>query len=519
MSLQAWHRPWALVEGSSATRYCILDGEALPLVCLESGASWLYTDTTAGPLIDGRRDVSHRETLLDGGHGIFALPIPPRHVAAAVVTAGHGAARLDFTALPERPSEDLEPADEEQARAKALLDRVKSVWARLRDVEATLSDPGRIWVRLTELWLGGAAEADPEMDIIVHQAQQLFSTLDLLDRAPRRILRRTRRMIPLSRVQEVDRKTMTWLIRQPGETMAERGGDRQRIQAVAREENFNTLENRVLLSYARMAYEVAREYRDRHKGATRSARLRRVRGFGLRCRVLDKDLRERGVFEASADVTPNFVLQNNVKYRKIWRAWHELLRRRRILDELWRWQARSWEEFCALAVVVALQSLPGARLLAVSPLVFREEQRAGCWVKHVNPLAVFFLPDLKVTVEISYRMRAGAVLSRFGAPIWVRLGRIDSTDFLSRWAIWPVWHAVGGLEPGEAEELAKLLPAGRSESMKGGITIRPALGPDAEQSCSADAGCFTIGASGPALKAGIAQLGQFLRDHVLDRAI
>lgn len=518
MSLQVWHRPWALLDGSTS-RYRILGGAARTLVHLEPGAGWIYTDATGGPLIDGRRDVCHRETLLDGGHGIFAIPIPLRHAGVAVVTTGHGSAWLDFAALPERPSENLDPADEDQARAKALLDRVKSVWARLRDVEATLSDPGRIWLTLTELWLGNAPEDDPEMDIIVRQARQLLPTLDLLDRAPRRILRRTRRMIPLSRVQELDRKAMTWLIRQPGETMAERGGDRQRIQAVTREENFNTLENRVLLSYARIAYEVAREYRDRHNGATHSARVRRVRGFGLRCRVLDKDLRARGVFEASADVTPNFVLQNNVNYRMVWQAWHELLRRRRVLDELWRWQARSWEEFCALVVVVALQSLPGARLLAVSPLVFLEEHREGCWIRHINPLAVFFLPDLRVTVEVSYRMQGGAVLSRFGAPIWLRLGRIDSTDFLSRWAIWPVWHALGGLEPDEAEELTKLLPAGRRESVKGGITIRPVPeGRDVEESCRADTACFTIGASGPALKAGIAQLGRFLWGHVLDQA-
>ena len=67
-------------------------------------------------------------------------------------------------------------------------------------------------------------------------------------------------------MQEVDRQSMAWLIRQPGETIAERGGDRQRIQAVVREENFNTLENRILLSYAQMAHHVARDYRDLHRG-------------------------------------------------------------------------------------------------------------------------------------------------------------------------------------------------------------------------------------------------------------
>lgn len=83
-------------------------------------------------------------------------------------------------------------------------------------------------------------------------------------------------MIPLSRVQEIDRKAMPWLIRQPGETIAERGGNRQRIQAVAREENFDTLENRVLLSYARLAGVIAREYAGKYVAVRGSLRVKLV---------------------------------------------------------------------------------------------------------------------------------------------------------------------------------------------------------------------------------------------------
>lgn len=515
MSLEIWHRPWASLDTSS-TRYIVADGKMAQLVKVEPGSAWLYTNAAGGPIIEGRLDETCREFDLPGFYRVFALAIPRRRTSATAVAAGDRHVRLDFTALPECPPEDLEATDGVQANAKALLDRVKSVWARLRDVEAALAIPGEIWRRLTELWLSDEANNNPEMDIIVQHARDLIPTLDLLDRAPRRILRRTLRMVPLSRVQEMDRKAMTWLIRQPGETFAERGGDRQRIQAVAREENFNTLENRVLLSYARIAHQVAREYRDRHKGAAASARLRRVRRFGLRCGTLDTDLRARGVSHAGADVTPNFVLQNNANYRKVWLAWHQLLNRRRVLDELWRWQARSWEEFCALTVVVALQALPDTRLIAVSPIIYRDEQRQGCWIDHCNPLAVFFMPDLNVTVEISYRMGTGDTLARFGAPIWLRAGRIDSTGFLSRWAIWPIWHAVGGLEPGEADELAALVPLGRGQPVRGAISIRPTpAGGNAMQDCQDCAACFTIGASGTALRDGILQLGRFLREHIL----
>jgi hypothetical protein len=481
------------------------------------GPIWLCSDGPAGLVVEGKPYTDAPDNTLDDGRRIFVMPIPLRAARGMKVSTASGSAHLVFPAIPDRP---LEPATNEQQEAKVLLDRVKSVWTRLNEVETAIADPARIWERLCELWLKEDAAADPEMDIIVRQARRLLPTLDLLDRAPRRILRRTQNMIPLSRVQEIDRKAMTWLIRQPGETIAERGGDRQRIQAVAREENFNTLENRVLLSYARLAGVIAREYAEKNAAIRGSTRVKLVTAYGKRCKLLETDFLDRGVLEANADVTPNFVLQTNPNYRKIWDAWRDLLKRRRILDDLWRWQTRSWDEFCALVTIVALQSIPGASPVATSPLVFRDEQERGCWIKNVNPLAVFFLPDEGVTIEVSYRMRTGSVLSKFGAPIWLRLGRVGNNAFLQRWAVWPVWDSIGGLEDGEVNELSNLLPAGRNESVVGGITIRPAAdGRPVEIRSSASAACLTIGPSGTALKAGIEQLRSLLLDNVLERAL
>jgi len=382
-----------------------------------------------------------------------------------------------------------------------------------------IADPATIWETLHESWLSSGSEANPEMDIVVRHARQLLPTLDLLDRNPRRILRRTHRMIPLSRVQEIDRRAMTWLIRQPGETMAERAGSRQRIRAVARDENFDTLENRVLLSYSRLAAATAREYVDKHRAAATSRRVMLVQKFGKRCRQIEESFIERGVGETKADATPNFVLQNNSNYRRIWDAWIELLRRKRILDELWHWQARSWEEFCALVVVVALQSIAGARPIATSPLVFREEQEQGCWIQHVNPLAVFFLPEQDTIMEVNYGPPRGEVLRNFGAPIWLRFGRVGENDFLSRWAVWPIWHASGGLDNLDLEAIAPLIPAGKNELVRGGVTIRPVGAEGEAQLKSSDsAACLTLGPSGDALARGIELLRDLLTNTVMHGA-
>lgn len=514
--LQLWKRPWALVD-ATPTRYRFLDEVAGSLSCYTGGAIWLYTDQPGGPVVGAKRDVCAKEAEPLPGHGVYSVPILLKGAEGLLVQTNRGTVRVQFPEIPDRPPEELQPENDMQAAAKALLDRVKSVWARLREVESALADPATIWGRLASLWMTDAAAANPEMDIIVRHARRLIPTIDLLDRAPRRILRRTHRSIPLSRVQELDRKAMTWLIRQPGETIAERGGDRQRIQAVAREENFNTLENRVLRSYAHLAWVVARDYRERHRVAGNSSRVMLVGNYGARCKRLDTNFNDQGVLEAQAEVTPNYVLQNNPNYNKIWDAWRDLLKRRRILDELWRWQARSWEEFCCLAVVVSLQSIPGARSIAVAPIIFEEEQQQGCWIRPVvNPMAVFYLPESRITVEVSYRQARGRVLGKFGAPIWLRLGHIDSPSFLPRWAVWPIWDAVGGIDPDEPKELSSLFPYGRNEFVRGGITIRPtAEGQMAEIQVSTDAGCMTIGAAGAALKDGLGHLRDFLLSHVL----
>ena len=92
--------------------------------------------------------------------------------------------------------------DEQMAELTALVvagpNPDTDVWARLRDVESAIADPASLWKRLGELLLAEDTATNPEMDIIVRQARRLLPTLELLDRAPRRILRRTHRMIPLS---------------------------------------------------------------------------------------------------------------------------------------------------------------------------------------------------------------------------------------------------------------------------------------------------------------------------------
>ena len=283
--------------------------------------------------------------------------------------------------------------------------------------------------------------------------------------------------------------------------------------AVTREENFDTLENRVLRAYCDLAAHVARDYLELYKTKRSTARARKVEAFGRASRRLARQLSERGVRLAEPGLTPNFVLQHNVHYHKIWTSWHELLDRDRVLDELWRWQARSWEEFCALAVVVALVGIPGARLIAAAPLDFLDEQNRGCWIAYDNPLAAFYLAEQKIVVEVRYRMRSpDRRLSDFAAPIWVRFGRSgDVTGFLGNIAVWPIWDVRGGLIEGEVDELERVLSLGARANLVAGIVLRPSRREeDLESQKTVRVFAAAVGTYGASLWRSLEELTHFL---------
>jgi hypothetical protein len=443
------------------------------------------------------------------------LPFPVRRQPGVQVgPAGNGRSLILWPDAPERPPENHNPVTEEEYRAQGLMLRVEAVWDRIEDVGDALSDPVTLWQTLHDRWLGHGPQ-EPRMDIIVRHAQEVAQALDSIEASLRRVLRRVHRPVPVSRVQEIDRRAMLWLARQPGEGLAERAGDDQRILAVAREENFDTLENRVLRAYCELAVGHARDYLERNRTRRQTRRARIVEAFAKRCRRVARDLAVRGVRRAEPGVTPNFVLQQNPTYHRIWTAWEELRDRKRVRDELWRWQARSWEEFCALSVVVALMALKGAEVVAAAPLWLRDEHRRGRWLEADSPWAVVHLPARGLIVELQTRPPE-ATLGNLGASLWLRIGRLDDVqDTLHRVAIWPLWSPHGGLVPDEALELAGVLTeAGRN--VAAGLAIRPAVSPDQVQTDrSSRAMTLTLGTEGAALSNALWAMAEFVED-VLD---
>lgn len=426
--------------------------------------------------------------------------------------------------FPARLRTGHEPMSETEERALEQQRRMNEVLARVQELEEALDDPMNVWSRLRAAWRRAEQEEDPRMAEIVRQASEMGTVLADLERRLRRVLRRTRERVPLDRVQEMDRASMLWLSRQPGRNNRERAGPEQRVKAIVRRENFDTLENRVLHSYAQLASEVAREWMGEHRQARDSKRYALVFAFSKRCRVLARELEDLGVGRAPAGVSPNYVLMQDRSYREVRLAWERLLKRERILDDLWAWQAETWSDFATLALVLAIEGMEDAELIAQSPIAWRTEALTGRLFEQDRPLAVFWLKSTGSVVEVLARPERPAVaLTLARAHISLKLSPITGGDLPRRIAVW-VPHTMERLDLDQAAQeavksLAQVDRAASSDLLRQGVVITPAH--ERPQACRAELGrtsvtAIAVDASGPALARGVEALADFVRGSLGD---
>lgn len=232
-----------------------------------------------------------------------------------------------------------------------------------------------------------AHSSEPRMDVIVEIALKYRDTVASLARSPRRILQRQRRLISLGRVEQLDHACLEWFVRRPGHTAAEKAGVTQELLALARTEDYDTLENRVLKDFLRRCVDAANLYLREHQGRfEQSTRCRAVLALRDTCWRL---LRESPLLEVRSlpgFPQPNYVLLHDPAYRELWQWYLKLVRRREVTDSAWRWQRRLWEDFVRLCVAreIITADVPRngfrARLPFAHDLWIRQEQDAGCWL-------------------------------------------------------------------------------------------------------------------------------------------
>ncbi len=286
--------------------------------------------------------------------------------------------------------------------SETLTNEMENLIQRVQELELSLEDPSNVWIKLRESWARAELENDPLMAEIIRQAQSISNPLKVLEKKIRRILRRDKERIQLDRVQELDKSCMRWISKQPGRNLAERAGSDQRILAIVRKENFNTIENQVLNSYLILAKDTAVNWIKKHKQASNTARYNLVNKFKKQCHSLSNELIRLGVGRALPDISPNYVLMQDRNYNQIYKGWLKLLRNEMILDDIWSWQSHTWIDFCLLAITLSLNELPKTEIISQSPIVWQDENQEGRWFapNPKLPFITFWLKETKRIIEI-----------------------------------------------------------------------------------------------------------------------
>jgi hypothetical protein len=201
-------------------------------------------------------------------------------------------------------------------------------------------------------------DKDAPDSLILRIARADAGRLAELCRGPRVILRRVRSSTPVERARQLDANCLRWLDRQPGESVVEKSGPKQRIRAIHRVKSSDTLENRVLKDLLMRAVEAGREYRREHQRFAKSKNVEVVQRFEATCAsLLELEWIQR-VPAISGIPTPNYVLQSDQRYRHVWKTWLQLVRRDRLTQSLVHWSSRWLAELALVSTLAHIGAEP-----------------------------------------------------------------------------------------------------------------------------------------------------------------
>lgn len=214
-------------------------------------------------------------------------------------------------------------------------------------------------------------DSGPPVNVVSQIAKLRYGDVDHIIRNLRKVLNRVRQKESLSRVQQIDSHCLRWLVRQPGRSAIEKAGSRQEILAIIRVENFDTLENRVLKDFLLRASSASafylRKYAFRYPD---HALIRAVTKFNNLCAMgLSLPVMEniRPLYDMPQ---PNYVLQQDMRYSKVWCDYCKLIRQEEIAEKLWDKRKECLDDYSKSLNGLALHCSPFAKYHA--PIWFNE---------------------------------------------------------------------------------------------------------------------------------------------------
>ena len=165
--------------------------------------------------------------------------------------------------------------------------------------------------------------------LIVAIAEEMPQLLQDLVLSARRVLVHERDLMSAARAAEMDSGCMQWYFRQPGKSPIQKASaNRQRLMSISRHETFNTLENRVLKNFLQKCLRECKQYvRVICSNQINAGYAKIVNRFSCLCSELLRRSVWENVDELESGARPNYVIQSDIRYRKVWELHQKLLRK------------------------------------------------------------------------------------------------------------------------------------------------------------------------------------------------
>ena len=186
-------------------------------------------------------------------------------------------------------------------------------------------------------WLGDLVRKP----LIVDLAENQQFPLKEIARGAKRVLRRKRGVERLSKAREFDKASLIRIAQLPGRTIAEKAGPKQRIPAVKRYETTDTLENRVVEHFCRLAEGEWLRNQSDDRTSLSNEWLRLASGFVGLCKRVKRNDDFCSIQKLKSPcISPNYTLEQNTNYRAVWQGYRKLIKRQSEREECWAWARR-----------------------------------------------------------------------------------------------------------------------------------------------------------------------------------
>ncbi len=147
-----------------------------------------------------------------------------------------------------------------------------------------------------------------------------------------------------------------------------------------RVEDTDTPENRVVKDLLRRAHRECRRYLVEHRSFRNHVRVQAVSRFDKLIVSLLQTSAIANVSPLVGMASPNYVLQYDTRYHKLWEAYVLLIQQEKQQDSVWRWRQRTWAERCGLSLLSSVHSLPASGPALRSDMLFQYEHVTGAFI-------------------------------------------------------------------------------------------------------------------------------------------